>query len=279
MCAPARREKRYKDMEKRIKRQLAEGQVNVRVFADKETMGATAAEFAAECLRQALVERGEASIILATGASQVEFLGAFRRMAGVDWGRVTAFHLDEYLGMSAGHPASFRRYLCKRLFDYVPFDAVHLLAGDAADPIQECRRYASLLAERTIDVACIGIGENAHLAFNDPPADFDTSDLVHIVTLDEACRRQQVGEGHFATIEDVPRKALSLTIPAILSARTISCVVPDRRKAEAVRCALEGPIVPECPASALRRHPNCYLYLDIGSASALSSRDLISLID
>ncbi len=139
------------------------------------------------------------------------------------------------------------------------------------NPVQECRRYASLLAERILDVACIGIGENGHLAFNDPPADFNTPELVHIVTLDEACRRQQVGEGHFAAIEDVPKHALSLSIPAILSARTISCVVPDRRKAEAVRCALEGPLSPDCPASALRQHPDCHLYLDLDSASLLSS--------
>ena len=244
--------------------------VHVQVFADKPTLGAAAAELVAGRLRQAIAGRGEASLILATGASQYEFLDALRRTEGVDWTRVTAFHLDEYLGLSPQHPASFRRYLRERLFDHLPFGAIHLLEGDAADPVQECRRYAALLAGRTVDVACIGIGENGHLAFNDPPADFSTPDLVHVVSLDEACRRQQVGEGRFATLEDVPRQALSLTVPAILAARTISCVVPDRRKAEAVRSALEGPISPHCPASALRQHKDCYLYLDGDSASLLS---------
>jgi glucosamine-6-phosphate deaminase len=243
----------------------------VQVFGDKEALGAAAAEFVADRLREAIAERGKANVILATGASQYEFLDALRCLAGVDWAKVTAFHLDEYLGLSARHPASFRRFLRQRIFDHLAFGAVHLLAGDAPDPVQECRRYASLFGSRVIDVACIGIGENSHLAFNDPPADFEAPSLVHVVTLDEACRRQQVNEGHFATIADVPEKALSLSIPAILSARTISCVVPDKRKAEAVRCTLEGPISPDCPASALRRHEACRLYLDYGSASLLSS--------
>lgn len=247
------------------------GPNDVQVFADKKALGAAAAEFVAGRLRRALAERGEAATVLATGASQYEFLDALRQVEGVDWTKVTAFHLDEYLGLPAQHPASFRRFLRERLFDHLPFGSVHLLEGDAADPVRECRRYASLLAERIPDVACIGIGENGHLAFNDPPADFNTPELVHIVTLDEACRRQQVGEGHFAAIEDVPKHALSLSIPAILSARTISCVVPDRRKAEAVRCALEGPLSPDCPASALRQHPGCHLYLDLDSASLLPS--------
>lgn len=256
--------------EKALKHRFKVEGINVQVFADKDALGAAAAEFVAARLRQAIAGRGEANIVLATGVSQYEFLDVLRRVEGIDWASVTAFHLDEYLGLAAHHPASFRRYLRERFFDYLPFGAVHLLEGDAPDPVQECRRYAALLEERTIDVACIGVGENAHLAFNDPPADFDAPDLVHVVNLDEACRRQQVGEGHFATLEDVPQQALSLSIPAILAARTISCMVPDRRKAQAVRCALEGPILPDCPASALRRHPDCRLYLDAASASLLS---------
>jgi len=247
------------------------GRSDIQVFAGKQALGAAAADFVAERVRQTIAEQGEATVVLATGASQYEFLDALRQVTGVDWTKVIAFHLDEYLGLSAQHPASFRRYLRERLFDHLPFGSLHLLEGDAVDPVQECHRYASLLAARTLDVACIGIGENGHLAFNDPPADFNTPDLVHIVALDEACRRQQVGEGHFASIEDVPQKALSLSIPAILSARTVSCVVPDRRKAEAVRCALEGPLSPDCPASALRQHPDVHLYLDRDSASLLSS--------
>ena len=243
--------------------------VDVQVFDDKGALGTAAASFVAERLRRAVVKRGAASVILATGASQYEFLVALRQME-VDWARVTAFHLDEYLGMSADHPASFRRYLREQLFDHLPFAAVHLLEGDAAEPAQECLRYASLLKQGTIDVACIGIGENGHLAFNDPPAEFDTLNLVHVVDLDEVCRRQQVGEGHFSAIEEVPRQALSLSIPAILAALTISCVVPDQRKAEAVRCTLEGAISADCPASALRRHGDCHLFLDSDSASLLS---------
>lgn len=245
--------------------------VNVRIFADKNALGTAAAQDVAKHLRQAVSERGQANIIVATGASQYEFLDALRNTKGVDWPKVTAFHLDEYLGMSADHPASFRRYLQERLFNYVAFGAVHLLQGDAADPEAECRRYASLLAEKIIDVACIGIGENGHLAFNDPPADFQTQQLVHVVSLDERCRRQQIGERHFATIDDVPAKALSLSVPAILRAHFIGCCVPDRRKAEAVHGSLEGPISPDCPGSVLRRHQNCTIYLDTDSASLLKS--------
>ena len=245
--------------------------IDVRVYPDKDALGAAAAEFVSGRVREAISARGQARVIFATGASQYEFLAALLREEGIDWPRVTAFHLDEYLGLPEGHPASFRRYLRERLFDRLPFGAVHLLDGNTADPEQECRRYAALLTAGEIDVACIGIGENAHLAFNDPPADFDTPHPVHVVTLDEACRRQQVGEGHFAGVEEVPGQALSLSIPAILAARAISCVVPDRRKAEAVRCALEGPLSPDCPASALRRHRDCHLWLDVHSAALLST--------
>ena len=245
--------------------------LDVRVFADKEALGTSAAGMIAGQLRKAIEARGEANVVFATGASQYEFLTALIQTEGVDWSKVTAFHLDEYLGLPTSHPASFRRYLQERLFSHLPFLQTHLLAGDAADPDEECDRYASLLAGRTLDVACIGIGENGHLAFNDPPADFDLPDLVHVVALDEACRQQQVGEGHFPTLEDVPKQALSLSIPAILSAQVISCVIPDKRKATAVHCTLEGPLSPNCPASVLRQHDHCRLYLDLDSASLLTS--------
>ena len=244
--------------------------LDVQVCADKAALGAAAAAFVAGRLRRALAAHGAARVIFATGASQYEFLDALRQAPGLDWTRVTAFHLDEYLGLPESHPASFRRYLRERLFDRLPFGAVHLLDGTAADPDAECRRYAALLAERAIDLACIGIGENAHLAFNDPPADFRAPRAVHVVALNEACRRQQVGEGHFAALADVPGRALSLSIPAILAARAISCVAPDGRKAAAVRCALEGPPSPRCPASALRGHPDCHVYLDGASAALLA---------
>lgn len=243
--------------------------VEVHVYPDKPTLSQAAADFVSQRLVEALRQRGEANIVLATGASQYDFLAALRQRQDVDWSNVTAFHLDEYLQLSPAHPASFRRYLNERFFNYVELKAVHLLAGDAPDPQAEIARYTALLADHPIDVACIGIGENGHLAFNDPPADFETQSKVLVVNLDEACRRQQVGEGHFPDLDAVPPQALSMSIPAILEAKTISCVVPDRRKAEAVRCALEGPITPDCPASALRRHAHCRLFLDEESASLL----------
>jgi glucosamine-6-phosphate deaminase len=253
--------------------------IDVQVYPDKDALGAAAAGFVAGRVRDALSARGEARVIFATGASQYEFLAALLPAEGIDWRRVTAFHLDEYLGLPEGHPASFRRYLRERLFDRLPFGAVHLLDGNAADPQEECRRYAALLTAAEIDVACIGIGENAHLAFNDPPADFETPHPVQVVTLDEACRRQQVGEGHFAGVEEVPGQALSLSIPAILAARAISCAVPDARKAEAVRCALEGPLSPDCPASTLRQHRDCHLWLDVHSAALLSAATTGACVD
>jgi glucosamine-6-phosphate deaminase len=251
-------------------RQFTVADVEVQIFADKDRLGQAAAIFVADRVQRALAARGEATVIFATGASQYEFLDALVQIQDVDWSQVTAFHLDEYLGLPDTHPASFRRYLRERLFDRLPFDAVHLLDGTAPDPKEECARYAALLAQREIDLACIGIGENGHLAFNDPPADFNTPNLVHVVTLDQACRQQQVGEGHFPSLDAVPEQALSLSIPAIMRADTISCVVPDLRKAEAVRCTLEGPITPTCPASVLRQHDACTLFLDVDSASQLN---------
>lgn len=257
--------------DEKVVRELEILGMQVQIFGDKVVLGKAAAALVAETLRQAIAKRGMASMILATGASQYEFLDALRREEGVHWPAITAFHLDEYLGMSDEHPASFRRYLRERVFDHLAFRAIHLLAGDAPDSEEECRRYESLLMGRTVDVACIGVGENGHLAFNDPPAEFDSPRLVNVVGLDEACRRQQVGEGHFATLEDVPRQALSLSIPAILRADVISCVVPDHRKAEAVRCMLEGPLSPQCPASALRKHEKAHVFLDTESASSLDA--------
>ena len=252
-------------------RELTIGTMHVEIHDDKAALGAAAAEGAGASLRRTIATQGSARVIFATGASQYEFLAALLKVPGVDWRAVTAFHLDEYLGLLAQHPASFRRYLRERLFDHLPFGAIHLLQGDAPDPRAECRRYAGLLAAAPVDLACIGIGENGHLAFNDPPADLQTPELVRIVELDEACRRQQVGEGHFATVNDVPGRALSLSIPAILAAREISCAVPDLRKAQAVRGSLEGPITPQCPGSALRKHSHVRLYLDRDSASLLAT--------
>lgn len=244
--------------------------IDVRVYATKDALGAAAAEYVVERINYAILVRGQARVIFATGASQYEFLATLVRLKdSVDWKHVTAFHLDEYIGLPDSHPASFRRYLYERLFTRLPFRTVNVLDGTAANIQAETERYATLLASGPIDLACVGIGENAHLAFNDPPADFDTTKLVHVVTLDDACRRQQVGEGHFPSFEDVPKQALSLSVPAILRADVISCVVPDARKAAAVQCALEGPIVPDCPASALQKHPHTTVFLERDSAAAL----------
>jgi glucosamine-6-phosphate deaminase len=244
--------------------------LDVQLFADKQQMGVASASFVVEQLQQAIDRKGEANLVVATGNSQHAFLLALREIDGIDWSRVTVFHLDEYLGISDQHIASFRLYLQKWLFDHISFRAVHLLNGDAPDAQAECKRYSDLLAGQEIDVACIGIGENGHLAFNDPPADFETSEIIHVVTLDEACRLQQVGEGYFNGIEDVPTQALSMSIPAIMSAKVISCVVPEQRKADAVKRTLEENISPMCPATVLRTHPDCHLFLDAESASKLS---------
>jgi len=244
-------------------------QMRVRVFTEKEPMGAAAAEYAAGVITGAIEARGQARIIFATGASQFDFLTNLVKKS-IAWPRVEAFHLDEYVGIPDTHPASFRRYLRERLFDRVKPGAVHLLDGTASNLEQECQRYTQLLLEDGIDLACIGIGENGHIAFNDPPvADFHDPRWVKVVELDEACRKQQLGEGWFPTLDDVPRHALTLTVPAILRSRKISCVVPDARKAEAVKNALRGPVSTACPASVLRTSPNVTLWLDAPAASDL----------
>ena len=239
----------------------------------KNELGLQAASTGAAAIRDALQSRGRAAVILATGASQFEVLEHLARAERVDWSRVTAFHLDEYAGMPMSHPASFRRYLKERFVDRLPqpLSAFHFLDGQG-DLRAECRRVGDLLSVEPIDVAMIGIGENGHLAFNDPPADFETDEPYLVVDLDEACRRQQVGEGWFPTLDDVPRQAISMSIRQILRARQIVCSVPDVRKAEAVRAAVEGPVTPHLPASILQRHPRTTLYLDRASASLLNGR-------
>ncbi len=246
--------------------------LSIEVHASDAHLGQAAAHFVAGKLEEAVANNGRANLALATGASQFAFLEALRRIEAIPWDRITVFHLDEYQGMSAHHPASFRRYLRERILDEVEPAEIHLLEGDAADPEKEARRYERLLRTHTIDVACIGIGENGHLAFNDPPvADFNDPRLVKVVQLDETCRRQQLGEGWFSALEDVPTHALTLTIPAIMRSRCISCFVPEQRKAQAVADALQGPISPNCPASILRRHPDARLFLDRFSASRIRS--------
>lgn len=225
-------------------------------------MGQAAAERVAEIVRAAIRERGEARVIFACAPSQDDFLVALVR-ADLDWSRVAIFHMDEYVGLGAEHPQSFRSYLLAHLLTHIaPPHAVHLIAGEA-DAQKECERYATLLSSARIDLACMGIGENGHLAFNDPPvADFADPLLIKRVALDLACREQQVHDGCFSTLADVPMHALTLTIPALLGARAISCVVPGERKAHAVRAAVMGEISTACPASILRTHPCATLQID-----------------
>ena len=243
--------------------------MNIQVFDTKQELGTAAAKRAAAAINEALARAGEARVIAATGASQFEFLDALTATAGLDWGRVDVFHLDEYVGVSDSHPASFRRYLRERIVERVHPRSFELLAGDAADPAAECRRVGALIARAPIDVAFVGIGENGHLAFNDPPADFVTEEPYLVVELDAACRRQQLGEGWFATLDDVPRRAISMSIRQILKAREILCIVPDARKAKAVSECLEGAVSPLHPSSILQSHPATTIYLDRDSAALL----------
>lgn len=240
----------------------------VRVFPDTTALAAAAAADAANLIRAALAARSRARIIAATGASQLEFLGRLTREPNVDWRRVELFHLDEYIGLPVHHPASFRKYLTDRLIRPAGILDYHLLDGEA-DPAAVCRDIGHALRRAPIDVAFVGIGENGHLAFNDPPADFAVEAPYVVVRLDERCRRQQVGEGWFGSMEDVPGTAISMSVRQILRANAILCIVPDRRKAEAVRASLEDPITPATPASILRTHRDVTLYLDGESAALL----------
>lgn len=246
--------------------------MKIEVHKTKRECGAAAAERAAEILRNAIAAKGHASFIAATGASQFEFLKALTGETSIDWKRTTMYHLDEYIGLPEDHPASFRLYLRERLIDRVHPGMVHLIRGEAEDPHVECRRLGGIISEGKIDVAFVGIGENGHLAFNDPPADFDTEDPYIVVELDEACRRQQLGEGWFRSLEEVPRRAISMSIRQIMTSHAIVCTVPDKRKAKAVKQSLEGEVSPWHPASILRRHSNAFLYLDRESASLLQGK-------
>jgi glucosamine-6-phosphate deaminase len=243
--------------------------MRLRTFSDRAALGCAAADQAASAIRLAIAERGRARIIAATAASQLEFLDAITKTGGIDWTKVEAFHLDEYIGLPIAHPGSFRKMLMEQLVAKTGIQNYHLLDGDAPDPSAIVREAGKALASAPIDIAFLGIGENGHIAFNDPPADFTTEDPYIIVNLDEACRRQQVGEAWFADISQVPTRAISMSARQILKAKEILAVVPDRRKAEAVKACFEGEISPMAPASILRRHSNATIYLDKGSASLL----------
>lgn len=244
--------------------------MKLEVFDTKSALGQAAANDAAKIIQQAIAERDVAYLIAATGASQFEFLDTLVAKE-IDWSKVVFFHLDEYVDLPETHPASFRRYLRERIIDRVHPRAFHLIDGEAADVVAECRRVGRLISQQQIDAAFVGIGENGHLAFNDPPADFTTEEPYLVVDLDEACRKQQVGEGWFAGMDEVPRRAISMSIKQILKARHILCIVPDQRKAEAVRNCVELEISPLRPASVLQQHPDVTLYLDRESSSRLAS--------
>ncbi len=241
----------------------------IKCFNDKREMAKGAAEQASAILRQTIQAQGKARLIAATGASQFEFLEVLTSLPGIDWPKVEMFHLDEYIGLPASHPASFRRFLRERLIEKAGIKKYFLLDGEQ-DLAEVIRRAGHALLSAPIDLAFVGIGENGHLAFNDPPADFKAEEPYIVVNLDEACRRQQLGEGWFATLADVPQRAISMSVRQIMKAKKILCVVPDSRKAEAVKACLEGEISPLAPASILRTHPDTIVYLDAQSAALLS---------
>ena len=243
--------------------------MNIETFSTKEEMGAAAAAHGFSKLQAVLAEKGSASFILATGASQFEMLAKLAE-ADLPWNKLTGFHLDEYVGLSINHEASFRKYLWERFVSRLPLPlaAFHFLDGEE-DADAECRRASDLIEQTSIDVAFVGIGENGHLAFNDPPADFETDQPYLTVDLDDACRQQQFGEGWFPSLDAVPRQAISMSVRQIMKSDAIVCTVPDERKAEAVKNSSQGPVTPEVPASILQEHPDCHLFLDAAAASLM----------
>jgi glucosamine-6-phosphate deaminase len=243
--------------------------MNVTVSEDAAELGKLSGQKAGALVRASLTEKGIANIILATGTSQFNTLSQLVTEPGIDWKKVTMFHLDEYLGLAETHPASFRKYLRERFISQVPIGKYYLIDGEA-DGFSECARLNNLISQNPIDVALVGIGENGHLAFNDPPADFETHDPYIVVDLDEMCRRQQLGEGWFKSLEEVPSQAISMSVRQIMKSKSIICSVPDERKANAVRNSLEENVNNMFPASILQQHPECFLFLDKQSASKLS---------
>jgi len=245
----------------------------IRVFDDKVTLGKVAAEQAAKVIQQALTSLGKARIVAASAASQFQFLDALTSTPEIDWKHVELFHLDEYIGLPMTHPASFCRFLQEHLICRTGIRNAHLLNGED-DPAEVIGRANKAIGEAPIDIAFVGVGENGHLAFNDPPADFKTEEPYIIVNLDEACRCQQIGEGWFENLDAVPRQAISMSVKQVVKAKEIIAVVPDARKAEAIKACFGGEITPLAPASILRTHPNATIYLDKGSATLLTPETL-----
>ena len=248
----------------------------LKIFDDKMSLAQAAAAQAAEALRNAIAKRGRARVIAASAASQLQFLQALTTMPGIDWSRVELFHLDEYIGLPASHPASFCKFLHEHLISKTGITKHHLLKGDANAP-DVIRDTSKAVTEAPIDLAFVGIGENGHLAFNDPPADFNTEEPFLIVNLDQACRQQQVGEGWFEDLSAVPTQAISMSVRQVLKAAEIIAVVPDSRKANAIKACFDGAISPMAPSSILRTHPNATIYLDKNSSALLSQRTISAL--
>lgn len=245
----------------------------VRVYNQEVEMAEDVAYTTQEYLQYLITKQGKATVVLATGNSQLMFLEALIALGGVDWSKVTFFHLDEYLGISADHPASFRRYLREKVEHFVRPRQFHYINGDTNEPLEECDRYSQLLSAQPIDLVCLGVGENGHLAFNDPSvANFNDLRAVKLVKLDLTCRQQQVNQGHFSHLDAVPKYAFTLTIPGICSAQKILCLAPEKRKAKIVRDMLHDPINTFCPASVLRQKSHATLFLDADSASLISER-------
>ncbi len=251
-------------------RTMQAGRLRVEIYKDRASMGAAVAYVVARRMRSLVAEKGQAVMVFAAAPSQNEFLATIASLDGLDWEKVIAFHMDEYVGLSEEAPQSFRSYLRQHLFDIVRPGQVHLIDGNAFHLERECRRYADLLEAHPIDIVCAGIGENGHLAFNDPGvADFEDQERVKVVELDERCRWQQVHDGCFSDINEVPKRAITLTIPALMAAPWLYCIVPGLSKAEAVRATIKAPIDTKCPATILRRHPHATLFLDRDSAGLL----------
>ena len=243
--------------------------MNLSISKNKVQLGALAAKKGASLINEAIQEKGFATIIVATGASQFEMLEALLK-ENIDWTKVEAFHLDEYIGVPVTHPASFRKYLKERFVDKIGnLKEFHYIAGDAVDVDAELNRLGSLITSKSIDVAFVGVGENGHLAFNDPPADFETEKPYSVVKLDDVCRGQQLGEGWFPSFDDVPKEAISMGVRQIMKSKHIINTIPDARKAIAVQGSLTGPVTNMCPASILQTHPSCYWFLDVDSAALL----------
>jgi glucosamine-6-phosphate deaminase len=247
--------------------------MHITVNDNAQELGVAAGKLAAGFIRKAIQEKDTANIILATGTSQFETLRQLLKEPGIVWEQVTMFHLDEYLGLSEDHPASFRKYLKERFVSKVPIQKYYLVNGEA-DGKNECERLSGLILSHPIDVALVGIGENGHLAFNDPPADFDTAEPYIIVELDDLCRKQQLGEGWFKSMDEVPRKAISMSVKQIMKSKNIVCSVPDERKSLAVKNTVEREVNNLVPASILQRHASCFLFLDKSSASLLAAEHL-----